>query len=354
MKKTKIVASLLIGLAIAITGCSTKTSKNQSEQKQEQTQKEAQITALQSLNPMTLQIIFSEPLLEEEVDPANLDKIKQNFKFDNGLSIVNVPRLKTGAKSTYIVPVTIQKPRTSYTVSYKGEQKQTFQANDEKINIRQTKQITNDTFEIESFREDGVTDYSNIIEAYRPDRGDQAFQLNDENKDENGKQYQIISSLRDRVLTLTSENGEKITANYVLFTQAADGRQAPKFRLPVGQTFTPGTAYTVSSDWAVIKNPTFHAEKIAPLIIQAAEAIDEKSFQLTLDKDPGMDLFAGRSVELQGENGSKVQAQYRNSSRKGAVGIFDVKDTTLESGVKYVVQPINDWATANNVSFVVK
>ena len=51
--------------------------------------------------------------------------------------------------------------------------------------------------EIESFKEDGVTDYANIIEAYRAGRGDLSFQVDDENKDENGNQYEVISSLRE-------------------------------------------------------------------------------------------------------------------------------------------------------------
>ncbi|MFJ8247172.1 hypothetical protein [Peribacillus asahii] len=265
---------------------------------------------------------FSEPLSEEEVNIDNLEKIKKNFEFNNDMSIVNVPRLKIGAKSTYIVPVTIQKPGTTYTVSYKAGEKQSFEASDEKINIRQTRQVTNDTFEIESFIEDGVTDYANIIEAYRAGRGNLAFQVDDENKDENGKQYQVISSLRDRVVTITTDKGEEIKANYVPFTQAADGRPAPKFRLPDGQTLNPDTKYNVTSDWAIIKNSSFTAKEFIPLTIESAEAIDNKSFQITLDKDPGMELFAGHKVELRGDDGSNIEAQYRFSSRKGPVGIF--------------------------------
>ena len=358
MKKAKLLSPILLGLTLAITGCNTETQNNQSEQKQEQpqkeTQNEAQISDLQALNAMTLQITFSTPLLEEDVNPDNLDIIKKNFEFDNELSIVNVPRLKIGSESTYIIPVTIQKPGTTYTVIYKDGEKQSFEASEEKINLSQTKQVTNDTFEIESFKEDGVTDYANIIEAYKAGRGDLSFQVDDENKDDNGNQYQVISSLRDRTVIITADNGEEFTANYVPFTQAADGRQAPKFRLSEGQTLTPGTTYTVSSDWATIKNPTFETIEIAPLTVKSAEAIDDKSFQLTLDKDPGMDLLAGRSVELQAEDGSKIQAQYRFSSRKGAVGIFDVKDNTLKPGATYIVVPMNDWATASDVSLVTK
>ncbi|OKL37865.1 hypothetical protein [Domibacillus mangrovi] len=358
-KKAKTVLPLLLGLTFVIAGCNTNTQDAQSEQKQEQAQKETQnevkMTELQPLNTMTLQITFSEPLPEEDVNADDLENIKKNFEFDHDMSIVNVPRLKTGAESTYIVPVTIQKPGTTYTVTYKGEGKQSFEASEEKINIRQTKQVTNDTFEIESFKEDGVTDYANIIEAYRAGRGDLAFHIDDENKDGNGKQYQVISSLRDRVVTITSDDGEKIITNYVPFTQAADGRQAPKFRLPEGQTLTPGTEYTVTSDWTTIKNPTFIAEKLVPLTIKSAKAIDSKSFQITVDKDPGMELFAGRKVQLKGDDGSNIEAQYRFSSRKGSDGIFDVlNDETLQPGIKYSVVPMNNWAATDHASFIAK
>lgn len=361
MKKIKFLVPAMIGFTVMVTGCVQGETKAEAKQetkqeaKKEKKQQKAQITKLQSLNAMTLQLTFSKTLSEEEVKPENLEAIKKNFVFDNGLEIVNVPRLKTGATSTYIVPVTVQKPGTKYKVSYKGGKKEKFEASTEKINVRQAKQVTNDTFQIESFLEDGVTDYANIIEAYKAGRGNQAFQLDEENKDKEGKQYQIISSLRDRKLTITSSGGEQIVAGYVPFTQAADGRQAPKFRLPAGQTLQPGMTYTITSDWATVKNPTFTAETIAPLVLQSAEAIDNKSIQITLENDPNMELFAGRKVELQGEDGKKLEAQYRFTSRKGAVGIFDLQNgATLESGKKYTVVPMNGWATANQVTFVAK
>lgn len=67
-----------------------------------------------------------------------------------------------------------------------------------------------------------------------------------------------------------------------------------------------------------------------------------------------MELFAGRSIELQAEDGSTLQAQYRYSSRKGAVGIFDVKEETLKAGGTYKVLPVNNWATADNVTLTAK
>ncbi|MGE7090472.1 hypothetical protein ACQKII_03225 [Lysinibacillus sp. NPDC048646] len=358
--KVKIITPLLLGATLTLTGCNF--LNKQAEPKQEQAQQEtsqqakeaAQIMEIQALNAMTLQVTFSEALPEEAVKVENLDAIKKDYTFNHNVSIVNVPRLKIGSQSTYIVPVTIQQSDTTYTLSYKGGEEQIFEGSDEKINISQTKQVTNDTFEIESFKEQGVIDYSNIIEAYKDARGDQSFQVNDENKDESGKQYQVISSLRDRVVTLTAEDGEEIQASYVLFTQAADSRQAPKFRLPEGRTLRPGVQYTVASDWATMNNSTFKATEIAPLTIKAVEPIDDKSFQVTLDKDPGMELFAGRSVELQGDDGEKIQAQYRYSSRKGAVGIFDVKEGTLKSGGTYQVVPLNNWATAANLTLKTK
>ncbi|MBC1778569.1 LPXTG cell wall anchor domain-containing protein [Listeria booriae] len=305
---------------------------------------------IESLNAMTLQITFSEALPANEVADSNLDAIKSNFVFSNGLSIVNVPRLKSGSKSTYIVPVTVQKPGQTYTLSYKGAAAETFVGSDKKINIRDSKQVTNDTFELESFQADGVVDYANIIAAYAGGRGDQAFIIDDENRDANGKQYQVISSLRDRSVTLTGSNGDVIKANYVPFTQASDRRQAPKFRLPVGEKLQPGVTYTVTSDWATVANASFTAKEIAPLVISKATPVDAKSFELALDADPTMDLFAGRQVELQGSDGTKLTAQYRYSSRQGATGIFDLVSGDINADVVYTIVPLNDWATANKIT----
>lgn len=345
---------LALGISIAFTGWNVLENPVQAHNDknihQEQAiQNQAKINKIEPLNAITLQLTFNRPLSNEEVDPNNLENIKKNFVFNHGLSIVNVPRLKTGAKSTYIVPVTVQKPGTTYSLQYKGQQAKSFDSSVEKIIIRQVQQVTNDTFELESFLEDGVTDYANIIEAYKAGRGNLAFELDHKNR-ANGKQYQIISSLRDRVVTITSDKGEKITANYVPFTQAADGRQAPKFRLPAGQVLKPGTTYTITSDWAAIGNNNVTAKEFEPLTIQSAEAIDNRSFQITLAQDPGSELFAGRRVQLAGDDGSTLEAQYRFQSRKDAVGIFDLlNNATLKSGVKYTVIPLNNWASAKAV-----
>ncbi|MBC6316128.1 LPXTG cell wall anchor domain-containing protein [Listeria grandensis] len=305
---------------------------------------------IESLNKMTLQIIFPEALSAEEVADSNLEAIKKNFVFSDGLSIVNVPRLKSGSKSTYIVPVTVQQPGKTYTLSYKGAPVETFVGSDAKINMRDLAQVTNDTFELESFQADGVVDYANIIAAYAGGRGDQAFIIDNNNQDANGKSFQVISSLRDRSVTLTGSNGDRFQANYVPFTQASDRRQAPKFRLPAGEKLIPGVTYTVTSDWANMATSTFIAKEMAPLVIAKATFVDATSFELALDKDPGMDLLAGRQVELKGNDGTTLTAQYRYSSRQGTTGIFDLVSGTLDKDAVYTILPLNGWATATNVT----
>lgn len=168
---TKIITAALAFSVISAGAVTYNQSENvNAEKPAQQQQQEARITNIDVLNKMTLQVTFNKPLAAGDVNPSNLESIKKHFKFNHDLSIVNVPQLKIGAKSTYIVPVTMQKDGFSYTLSYKGEHTKMFKGTDEKINIRDTHQITDDTFEIESFREDRVTDYANIIEAYRANR----------------------------------------------------------------------------------------------------------------------------------------------------------------------------------------
>ncbi len=310
----------------------------------------AKITNIKPLNTMTLQITFNQPLAAADVDLNNLDAIKKHFTFNGDLAIVNVPRLMTGSKSTYIVPTTFQEDDFIYTLSYKEQRNQVFEGTDEKVYVRHVEQVTNDTFTLESFQEDGVVDYANIIEAYRAGRGDLAFSLDRHNRDASGKRFDVISSLRDRYVTVKTSEGEEFVANYVPFTQAADGRQAPQFRLPVGKVLKPGVTYRVYAQWAEIDGKSFVANEIAPFTLQSAKAIDEKSFELQLRNDPPSDLLAGRSIELKGNDGSTLQAQYRYSSRKGSVGIFDLANGgTLKANVSYIVIPLNNWATATNV-----
>ncbi|WP_291758505.1 hypothetical protein [Lysinibacillus sp. UBA5990] len=310
----------------------------------------ARITKVKPLNTMTLQVTFNQPLAAADIDPNNLEVIKKDFNFNGNLEIVNVPRLMTGSTSTYIVPVTFQEDDFIYRLSYKEQPNRIFEGTDEKVLVRNVAQVTDDTFTLESLQEDGVVDYANIIEAYRGGREDLAFSLDRQNRDASGKRFDVISSLRDRYVTVKTSEGEEFVANYVPFTQAADGKQAPQFRLPAGQTLKQGVTYRVYSQWAEIDVKSFVAKKIEPFTLQSAKAIDSKSFELQLTNDPQTDLLAGRSVELRGNDGSTLQAQYRYSSRKGAVGVFDIANGgTLKAGVSYTVRPLNNWATATNV-----
>lgn len=310
----------------------------------------AKITNIKPLNTMTLQITFNQPLAAADVDLNHLDAIKKHFTFNGDLEIVNVPRLMTGSKSTYIVPTTFQEDDFIYTLSYKEQRNKVFEGTDEKVYVRNVEQVTNDTFTLESSQEDGVVDYANIIEAYRAGRGDLAFSLDGHNRDASGKRFDVISSLRDRYVTVRTSEGEEFVANYVPFTQAADGRQAPQFRLPAGKVLKPGVTYRVYAQWAEIDVRSFVAKEIAPITLQTAKAMDEKSFELQLRNDPQSDLLAGRSVALKGSDGSTLQAQYRYSSRKGAVGIFDLTNGgTLKANVSYTVIPLNNWAIATDL-----
>ncbi|MEJ8543737.1 S-layer homology domain-containing protein [Brevibacillus borstelensis] len=310
-----------------------------------QQESENKVTSIEAQNVITLVVKFAKPLPKEEVE---LDAAKQNFVFDNGLSIRNVPQLMTGLEATYIVPTTVQKEGTTYTLTYKGKQAGTFEANPEKLALRSTQQVASDTFEVESSLEDGVTDYGNVIVAYRNSRPN-PFAL-DENNQYEGKTYEILSSMRDISVTITPEGGEPIRAGYVPFTQATDGRQAPKFRLPDGQKLKPGTTYTVTADWAAIKKNTFVASEKAPLTIQEVKAADEKTLAVTLAEDPKDELFALRSITLTAPDGTKLTADYKLTSRKGATGTFELKDAALEAGTTYKVAPLGDWAVADGVS----
>ncbi|WP_239616197.1 S-layer homology domain-containing protein [Cohnella mopanensis] len=300
------------------------------------------VMRVKSLSKMTVEIVLSKPIAEEE---ANLDLAQKNLTFNNGLQIVNVPRLKSGSISTYIVPVTTQKAATTYTFSYKGKMAGSFASSQENIRMDSTRSVTSDTFEVESLRTDGVVDYGYVIQAYAGGRGSLAFALDEDNQ-YNGQAFQIISSLRDRVATITPQGGEPIVAAYVPFTQSTDGRQGAKFRLPAGQSLKVGTSYTVTADWFTLKNQTFVAQQAAPLVIESAKQTSATSLEITLAADPKDELFAGRGVTLTADDGTVLTAQYKFQSRKGAVGVFDLlNDGQLQVGKKYAVTPIGDWAT---------
>lgn len=311
----------------------------------------AKITSVRSLNAITLIVTFDAPLTAENEVFA---KAKEDFVFNDGLTLTNLPRLKTGSIATYIVPTSVQKAGTTYNLAYRGQNAGTFVGNATKLDMTEARQIANDTFEIKALKENGVVDYGYIISAYSGGRGADAFIL-DENNSADGKTYQIISSGQARQVTITPEGGQPIVARYVPFTQSTDGKQEPKFRLPEGQMLTPGVTYTVTSDWAQIASSTFVAKEIAPLEITEAEAISDTSITVTLAEDPRDELFSGRSVELTSADGKKQIATYKYSSRKGAVGVFDLtQDGKLTEGTTYTVTPVGDWAGKSQAELTVE
>ncbi|MFF2889652.1 S-layer homology domain-containing protein [Paenibacillus sp. NPDC057967] len=307
----------------------------------------AEIVSIRSLNKITLEVTFSAPLtLEDETTVA----ANANFAFNHDLKLVNQPRLKTGSIATYIVPVQTMTPGTTYTTNYKGQHTHSVQASDEMIQLQNVRQVTADTFEVDSFRADGVVDYGYLISAYAGGRGANAIVV-DENNKWNGQPMQIISSLATRQATLTPEGGEPITVSYVGFTQSTDGKQEPKFRLPAGTTLQPGVKYTVTADWFELKNNTFTAEAMSPLQIASATKVDATTLNVTLTADPGDELFGYRSVQLKGSDGTTLTAQYKVQTRKGAVGVFELQNEgKLAEGVTYEVTPVGSWATATDVT----
>ncbi|QKS46409.1 S-layer homology domain-containing protein [Paenibacillus cellulosilyticus] len=313
---------------------------------------DARIVSVRALDGIALEVTMNQPMT---LDDETIEKSAETFKFDGGLTIVNQPRLKTGSVNQYIVPVTMMEEGREYTLTYKGSQTLSFTGSGEQVRFNDTRQVANDTFEVEALLSDGVVDYGYVISAYAGGRGADAIVLEEGNKYK-GQPLQIISSLRNRTAVLTPEGGEPITVSYVGYTQSTDSKQEPKFRLPAGTTLQPGVRYTVSADWFTVKQPSFVAETIAPLTIVSAQQTDAKTFTVTLSQDPGDELFAYRSVSLEGSDGSKLTALYRVQTRKGATGIFDLQNGgELKDGVTYTVKPVGAWAvTASDVTLAVK
>jgi len=310
----------------------------------------ARIVSVKALNSIALEVTTSGPLT---LDDETIERSAETFRFDGGLTNVNQPRLKTGSANTYIVPVTTMEEGKSYTLAYKGQQKLNFEGSGELIRFEQARQVANDTFEVEALLSEGVVDYGYIISAYADGRGANALVLGD-GLTLDGKSLQVISSLRNRTAVLTPEGGEPMTVSYVGYTQSTDGKQEPKFRLPAGKKLEPGVTYRVSADWFETKNASFVASDIAPLVIASAQATDAKTLTVTLNGDPGDELFAFRSAKLEGDDGSELTAQYRVQTRKGATGVFDLQNGgELKNGVSYKVSPIGDWAVAaGEVTFI--
>lgn len=310
---------------------------------------QARIESIKQLNNMTLVIIFDKPLTAEDEVFA---KSRTDFAFSGGLTLTNMPRLKTGSVATYIVPTSVQQAGEAYSLTYKGQDAGSFKGSDVKVNMTQVRQVTNDTFEIEALKEKGVVDYGYIISAYSAGRGANAFILNDQEQAD-GKTYQIISSMQARQVTITPENGEPIIAKYVPFTQSTDGRQEPKFRLPEGQILKPGVTYTVTSEWANIEHASFAAKSFGSLVVESARVASDSAIEVTLAQDPGDELFSGRSVSLTAPDGHVLTATYKYSSRKGATGVFELANgEKLISGTIYTLNPVGDWSVASSVTVV--
>jgi len=307
----------------------------------------AEIVSIKALNKITFEVTFTAPLILEDETTAAANA---NFAFDNGLRLVNQPRLKTGAIATYIVPVQTMTPGTTYTTNYKGKKMHSVTASDEMIRFNDVRQVTSDTFEVDSLRAEGVIDYGYLISAYAGGRGANAIVL-DENNKYNGQTMQVISSLAARQATLTPEGGEPITVGYVGFTQSTDGKQEPKFRLPAGTSLQPGVKYTVTSSWFELKNNTFTAQAISPLTIASVSKVDTVTLNVTLTADPEDELFAYRSIQLKGPDGTTLTAQYKVQTRKGAVGVFELQNGgKLAEGVDYEISPVGNWAVAHQVT----
>jgi hypothetical protein len=309
----------------------------------------AEIVSIKALNKITLEVTFTSPLtLEDEATAAAND----NFAFDHELKLVNQPRLKTGAIATYIVPVQTMTEGTTYTTNYKGKKTHTVTASAEKIQLKTARQVTSDTFEVDSFLSDGVVDYGYLISAYAGGRGANAIVV-DENNTYQGQPVQIISSLASRQAIFTPEGGSPITVNYVGFTQSTDGKQEPKFRLPAGASLMPGVTYTVTLDWFELENNTFTAQAVSPLVIAAVAKVNPVTLNVALSEDPGDELFAYRSIQLKGSDGRTLTAQYKVQTRKGEVGVFELQNNDkLVDGVSYEIIPVGDWAIANQVTLI--
>ncbi|MBK5483655.1 MULTISPECIES: hypothetical protein [unclassified Peribacillus] len=72
-------------------------------------------------------------------------------------------------------------------------------------------------------------------------------------------------------------------------------------------------------------------------------------------KISGYGAISGRKVELKGDDCRNIEAQYRFSPCKGPYGIVDVlNDNTFQSGVKYSVVTMGNWANPDTVTLTAK
>lgn len=107
----------------------------------------------------------------------------------------------------------------------------------------------------------------------------------------------------------------------------------------------------VTSNWFELKNNTFTAQDISPLTIASVSKVDTVTLNVTLTADPADELFAYRSIQLKGLDGTTLTAQYKVQTRKGAVEVFELQNGgKLAEGVDYEITPIQNWAVANQVT----
>lgn len=117
-----------------------------------------------------------------------------------------------------------------------------------------------------------------------------------------------------------------------------------------GIVLKPGTTYTITSDWASIAHNRLKAVTISPLATKAVKQVNPARLKVELSIDPNDEVFASRSIVLTAPNGHQVTATYLASSRKGAIGVFELRPgTTLSAGTVYTVKPVKMWAKATNV-----
>ena len=116
---------------------------------------QAKITSVRSLNAITMIVTFDKPLTAADEAFA---KAKEDFGFDHGLTLTNMPRLKTGSIATYIVPTSVQQAGLTYSLTYKNKQAGSIAGSAAKLDMTTASQVTSDTFELESLKENGVID----------------------------------------------------------------------------------------------------------------------------------------------------------------------------------------------------
>ncbi|MFF2482249.1 hypothetical protein [Paenibacillus sp. NPDC058071] len=294
------------------------------------------------LNAIALQVKWPQSLDDDEA--------AKSWRFDGGLEVRQPPLRMTGSASTYLVPTTVQEAGKTYRLSYPGGEPVSFTSNAEPVAFWSVKQTAYDTVELISDLEEGVTDYHNVVQKYAGKRNGLDFTLAENNK-RGERPFAIIPSLRGLSITLTPAKGESVKAYYVPFTQATDGRQAPKFRLPEGQELTPGMKYRVFADWATIRKAELRGKSIKPLAVVAARPIDERTLVLHLKLDPKDEATASRELRLTDPAGAMIKARYRPHSRYGPIVLFDLAPgARMEPNISYKLTQLGKWASFHSIA----